>query len=83
LVFQKWQIFGIKKYCQKKLANFLENSDFWQYLPNLASSGNPEWLVLAASHVFLCCVKTSASEYVAIGVHKEGKTGVCLFRNLV
>jgi len=22
------------------LANFLENSDLWQYLPNLAPSGN-------------------------------------------
>jgi len=42
LVFQKWQIFGIKKYCPKKLANFLENSDFRQYLSNLAPSGNPQ-----------------------------------------
>jgi len=25
----------------KKLANFLKISDFWQYLPNLAPSGNP------------------------------------------
>jgi len=41
LLFQKWQIFGIKKYCQKMLANFMENRDFWQYLPNLAPSGNP------------------------------------------
>jgi len=26
----------------KKLANFLENSDFWQRVPNLAPSGNPD-----------------------------------------
>jgi len=32
-----------------------------------------DWLVIAASHAFLYCVKRSTSEYVTMGVHKEGK----------
>jgi len=32
-----------------------------------------DWLVIAASHVFLCCVKRSTSESVAMGVRKEEK----------
>jgi len=32
---------ALKKYCQNTLAKFLQNSDFWQHLPNLAPSGNP------------------------------------------
>jgi len=31
------------------------------------------WLVIAASHVFLSCVKGSTSESVTIGVRKERK----------
>jgi len=42
-----------------------------------------EWLVITASHVFLCCVKRTTSESVAMGVRKEGKTGVCPPINLV
>jgi len=38
--FKKWQNYGIKIYCQKNVANFLESNDFWQYLPNLAPTGN-------------------------------------------
>jgi len=29
--------------------------------------------VIAASHTFLCCVKRSTSESVAMGTRKEGK----------
>jgi len=32
-----------------------------------------DWLVIAASHAFLCCVKRSPSESVTMGVCKEGK----------
>jgi len=35
-----------------------------------------EWLVITGSHVFSCCVKRRTSESVAMGVRKEGKTGV-------
>jgi len=34
-------IFWRQKILPKQLANFLEKSDLWQYLPNLAPSGNP------------------------------------------
>jgi len=32
-----------------------------------------DWVVIAASHAFLCCVKRSTSESVTMGVSKEGK----------
>jgi len=32
-----------------------------------------DWLVIAVSHAFLCCVKRSTSESVTMDVHKEGK----------
>jgi len=32
-----------------------------------------DWLVIAASHTFLCCVKRSTNESVAMGVRKEGR----------
>jgi len=35
-----------------------------------------DWLVIAASHLFLCYVKRSTSESVPMGVRKEGKTDV-------
>jgi len=33
--FKKRQKFDIQIYSQKTLAKFLENTDFWQYLPNI------------------------------------------------
>jgi len=38
--FKKWQIYGIKT-LPKSWRILLENSDFWQCLPNLAASDNP------------------------------------------
>ena len=35
-----------------------------------------DWLVIAASHAFICCVKRSTSELVAMGVRKEGKRAI-------
>jgi len=32
-----------------------------------------DWLMITASHVFLCCVKRNTSESVTMGVRKEGK----------
>jgi len=32
-----------------------------------------DWLVIAASHTFLCCVERSTNESVTMGVRKEGK----------
>jgi len=32
-----------------------------------------DWVVIAGSHAFLCCVKRNTSESVTMGVRKEGK----------
>jgi len=34
---------------------------------------NSDWLVIAASHAFFCCVKRSTSESATMGLRKEGK----------
>jgi len=46
------KLLALKKIA-KKMASFMENSDFWQYLPNLVPPGNPDagycWVRLGSS----------------------------------
>jgi len=51
------------KILPKKLAFFLENSDFWQYLPSLAPSGNPALNASAAAVITRTAVLVQSSSY--------------------
>jgi len=57
-------------FTEKHVAALLLNADIVA-----GNQQDGDWLVIAANHVFVCCVKRSPSKSVTIGIRMGGQNG--------